>query len=254
MTLQTWREGEFEDPGIDDQMLTACGTTSAIIEGEPSLPFWKRRHGDIIFIGPSGKMVKFEAKVSPTSEHEDVVRFSPLGSFYGSEVKRVIIGYSRMAELWNQSTIVLSQSLINELSRDLEPIEGVSASYASLREDDEDPKLEAIHPLTSPVYNQLAEITAPIKETIQDVLNKFATCVSYTLRMKLPPLRLALLEDSSYLLEWTFEDRRLGFSFEQDPKDSGWYFVLSTASSERYESGTMDQLEMSRLVRMMLKL
>jgi len=253
VTLQTWREGEFEDPGIDDQMLTAWGTTSTVIEGEPSLPFWMRRHADIIFIGPSGKMVTVEAKVSPTREHEDVVRFSPLGSFYGSEVKRVIIGYSRMAELWNQSAIVLSQSSINELSRDLEPIEGVSASYAKLQEDKEAPKLEAIHPLTGPVYNQLAVIPPPTKEAVQDILKKFATSVSDVVNTKLSPLRLSLLEDSSYLLEWTFEDRRLGFSFEQSQKDSGWYFVLSTASSERYESGTMDQLEMSRLIKMMLK-
>ena len=79
--------------------------------------------------------LKFEAKVSPTREHEDVVRFSILGSFYGSEVKRVIIGYSRMAELWNQSTIVLSQSLINELSRDLEPIEGSPSIIATTLSD-----------------------------------------------------------------------------------------------------------------------
>jgi len=113
--------------------------------------------------------------------------------------------------------------------------------------------LEAVHPLTSPVYDQLAEITTSTKEGIQSLLIKFATSVSSAVTMKLPPLRLAILEDSSYLLEWTFEDRRPGFSFEQNPKDSGWYYVYSSDSSERYESGTMDQLEMIRLIGMTLK-
>jgi hypothetical protein len=108
--------------------------------------------------------------------------------------------------------------------------------------------LEAVHPLTNPVYDQLAEITIPTKEAIQSLLIKFATSVSSAVTVKLPPLRLAIC-----LLEWTFEDRRLGFSFEQNPKDSGWYYVYSSDSSERYESGTMDQLEMSRLIGMMLK-
>ncbi|MBM4260079.1 MAG: hypothetical protein FJ145_01405 [Deltaproteobacteria bacterium] len=61
-----------------------------------------------------------------------------------------------------------------------------------------------------------------------------------------PPLRLAALDDGSVLLEWTFKDRRLGFTFEADPNDYGWYYVFSRGQSERYESGTMDQLEIER--------
>lgn len=251
MTLQTWREDEFEDRDFDDRMLIALGTTSSIIEAELSLPFPQRRRADIIFVGHAGKLVAFEAKVTPTREYENVAWLSPLGSLYGSEGKSLVIEHRRVAEFLNQA-VVLSRLSIDELSQNLEVIESASASHAKLQ-DKEAPKLEAIHPLTGPVYNQLGEIPTPTKEAVQDVLGKFATSISHAVTTKLPRLRLSLLEDSSYLLEWTFEDRRLGFSFEQNRKDSGWYFVLSTASSERYESGTMDQLEMSRLIKMMLK-
>ncbi|MBI3001854.1 MAG: hypothetical protein HYY46_25845 [Deltaproteobacteria bacterium] len=251
MTLRTWREDEFEDRDFDDRMLAALGTTSSIIEAELSLRFPQRRQADIIFVEPEGNLIVVEAKVSPTIEYENIVWLSPLGSLYSSEGKSLVIECRRVAELVNQA-IVFSHSSIDELSQNLEVIESVSASHANLQ-DKETPKLEAIHPLTSPVFNQLAQVPTPTREAVQDVLNKFVTTVSHAVITKLPPLRLSLLEDSSYLLEWTFEDRRLGFSFEQTPRDSGWYFVFSTASSERYESGTMDQLEMSRLIGMMLK-
>lgn len=65
------------------------------------------------------------------------------------------------------------------------------------------------------------------------------------------PLRLARLDDGSVLLEWTLPDRRLGFSFEPDKGDSGWYFVFSNGSSERYEAGSMDQLDLPRMLAMM---
>lgn len=64
-------------------------------------------------------------------------------------------------------------------------------------------------------------------------------------------LRAIDANDGSVLIEWTFEDRRLGFTIEPEVKDSGWYFVLSNASSQRFEAGSLDQLELPRLVKAM---
>jgi hypothetical protein len=125
--------------------------------------------------------------------------------------------------------------------------------HTSFFEKGEQQNVAAVHALTKSVYEKLAGIPKDYRDAIQGVLTQLASSVPKSDTNKLPPLRLAPLEDSSYLLEWTFEDRRLGFSFEANPKDSGWYYVYSSDSSERYESGTMDQLEMSRLLKMMLK-
>jgi len=252
VTVQTWREHEFEDRGFDAGMLTGCGTTSSIIEGEPYLPFWKQRHADMVYVGPEGKLVISEVKVNPRKILEYLVWRSLLRTPYSSNRESLINAYRHACELLNQSAL-LSRPLIEELSRNVGVWENVSAAYASLREEDQFSTLEAVHPLTRFIYDQLDAVPTGAKEAIQGVLNQFATSISHTLTAKVPPLRLAFLEDSSYLLEWTFADRRLGFSFEANPKDSGWYYVYSSDSSERYESGTMDQLEMSRLVKMTLK-
>ena len=67
------------------------------------------------------------------------------------------------------------------------------------------------------------------------------------------PLRASVLDNGTLLIEWTLPDRRLGFSFESNPEESGWYFVFSKGSSERYEAGSMDQLDVPRLLRLMTK-
>ena len=253
MTIQVWREDEIEDRSFNAPMLTASSTTSSIIEGETYLYSQEQRNADIIYTALAGRLVAIEHKVSPTREHEYFARPSPLGSSYESKLISLIVGSRHVYKLFNQSAVEMSRSLIDELSRNVELWGSVSSSYTNLLKEEDHPQLEAVHPLTSSAYDQLTEIPTPTKEAIQSILNQFTTFVLYTVTAGLPPLRLVLLEDSSYLLEWIFEDRRLGFSFETDPKDSGWYFVFSAASSERYESGTMDQLEMGRLVNMMLK-
>lgn len=67
-----------------------------------------------------------------------------------------------------------------------------------------------------------------------------------------PPLRADLHDDGSVLIEWTFTDRRFGLSFEEEEGESGWYFVFSREPSTRYEAGTMDQLDMPRMVKLTL--
>jgi hypothetical protein len=252
VTTDVWRNDDLEQGHFDPRLYTTSGATNSIIEGEFCLPFWKQRDADIIYFGLAGRVAAIEVKISPTKDHEYFVWPAPLRSSYWSNRENLIIGYYRALESFNQSAIVLSRSAIYELTQNSELCESVAASCVSLQ-DKETLALEVIHPLTSPIHNQLAELPTPTKEAIQDVLKQFETSVSYAPTTKLPPLRLTILEDSSYLLEWVFEDRRLGFSFEQSPKDSGWYYVYSSDSSERFESGTMDQLEMSRLIEMTLK-
>jgi hypothetical protein len=58
----------------------------------------------------------------------------------------------------------------------------------------------------------------------------------------LPPLQAFNVDDGSILIEWIFDDFRVGFSIEPDPKDSGWYLVsnenLGTINASGYTSDT----------------
>ena len=53
----------------------------------------------------------------------------------------------------------------------------------------------------------------------------------------LPPLRAFNVDDGSVLIEWTFDDFRIGFSIELNPEESGWYLVSSRALGEISASG-----------------
>ena len=64
----------------------------------------------------------------------------------------------------------------------------------------------------------------------------------------LPPLRATQTEDGGALIEWIFADRRLGFSLEEDPKESGWYFVSSRSSGGVVASGDSSTMDLELLV------
>jgi hypothetical protein len=63
----------------------------------------------------------------------------------------------------------------------------------------------------------------------------------------LPPLHASYIEDDgAFLIEWMFEDRRLGFSFEADPSESGWFYVTKDGNGN---SGNLKDMDLPALVR-----
>ena len=245
MTDVAWREDDFEERGIDPLMF-ASGTANTMIIEEKSP--WNQGVADLRWIEPGGKIVIVEAKVDPRRAEKFATIWALWETFHRAHREKSINFKWCADELLNDA-IVLSRFLIEE-----PPCQAQSNSAISSWEIDQpQQELAAIHPVTKSVYDQLTNITECYRLAIARLLSQFATFVPKRTSNKFPPLRLAALEDSSYLLEWTFKDRRLGFSFEPDPKESGWYYVYSSGSSERYESGSMDQLEMSRLIAMTLK-
>ncbi len=106
--------------------------------------------------------------------------------------------------------------------------------------------------LAQTALSQLAAADHQRAKTARRILADFSATVEAFDTSGAPDLHLAEADDGALLVEWVFADRRLGFSFEKQPEESGWYFVLSNGSSERYEAGTLDQVEMRRLVQMML--
>lgn len=108
------------------------------------------------------------------------------------------------------------------------------------------------HPTTREAAEFVQKLSSTRRKLAEDVLEKLCTVMGTLALTEAPPLSAVALDDGSVLLEWTFPDRRLGFTLEPEAEASGWYFVFSNGSSERYEAGTMDQLEMPRLVAAML--
>jgi hypothetical protein len=248
VTNVAWRDNDIEERGYDPRMFASGGANTSFVEKEPTP--WRQDVGDIICVGPEGALLRVEAKVDREKKYEyNVIRphlWNRPSAASNSSTRRRWVEY--------RTAIVLSGSLIDvdDTTRDLARNASVSASSGNLFEYEDARKLAA-HPLTKLVYEQLADLRAPNTRPILEVLSQFVAALPKPGATKLPALRFMVLEHSSYLLEWTFTDRRLGFSFEADPKDSGWYYVFSSASSERYESGSMDQLEMPRLIEMALK-
>jgi hypothetical protein len=239
VTNAAWREDDFEERGIDPRMFASGGANTLIIEKESC---WYPRGADLVFIALSGRIA--EATVAPKTKGTYIVTGLPLwGHHWPGRDKLISPKWHSGHPPILQTPIVLSRLSIDEPSRQAEANSTVSSSV-----DYEQENVAAIHPVTKSVYDQLTSVPEMHGQAIEVLLTQFAAYVPKNNSSGLPPLRLSALEDSSYLLEWTFKDRRLGFSFEPDPKDSGWYYVYSKGSSELYESGTMDQLEIERLI------
>ena len=85
------------------------------------------------------------------------------------------------------------------------------------------------------------------KATIESV-KKFLSIFQNTLQKNreniksstyLPPLVFRWLEDNSVLIEWLFNDFRIGFSIEPVFEDSGWYLVSNENLDELSFSGAL---------------
>lgn len=247
-------EPDFETPRFDPRLLSCSGTTASRLD-EEFFDSWKQEDADVTFVGPDGLMFAIETKFDPTRKSDAIMLWSALHKKIWSDPTRFWVYVGANQNLLKQSAILLSFSSISESVRDLESHEILASAYSNVWRSLAATKPEAIHPITKTAYAKLSELPAAqiTRDAIGAILHQFMEALAVSGTVTRPPLKLVPLEESCYLLEWTFKDRRLGFSFETDPKDSGWYYVYSNNSSERYESGTMDQLEMNRLIAMTLK-
>lgn len=63
-----------------------------------------------------------------------------------------------------------------------------------------------------------------------------------------PPIHAFFVEDGSILIEWIFEDFRIGFSFEQDIRESSWYLVSNQEFGEISASGYLSDIDSEKLM------
>jgi hypothetical protein len=228
-----WRDDDIEECKINPSWLKSGGANT-VLEAESSLNFVQP---DLIYTD-SLRTVAVETKCFPEVNERHIAEYLCL--FVSATRARAKFCRSSSPE---QSPVVLSRWSIAGLTQQAE----VNSTVSSWQDSEQENSL-ATNPITKRVYEQLADIPHNYRSLVQHLLEKFANTVPVSKASNLPPLRLMLLDDFSYLLEWTFQDRRLGFSLESDPKESGWYYVFARGDSELYESGTMDQLDADRVI------
>jgi len=63
-----------------------------------------------------------------------------------------------------------------------------------------------------------------------------------------PPMAAAVLDDGSLIVEWILGDRRLGLSFNPEPKESGWFLVSSPEHGNMRAHGRFEGAELGFLI------
>jgi len=70
---------------------------------------------------------------------------------------------------------------------------------------------------------------------------------------RLPPLQVFLVEDGSVLVEWIFEDFRIGFGLDPNPEDSSWYLVATERLGQINAYGRMFGVCLEKLVAWLMR-
>lgn len=67
-----------------------------------------------------------------------------------------------------------------------------------------------------------------------------------------PPLLASEDEDGTIFVEWIFNGRRVGLTFDKDIAESGWHFISGEGENIQVSLGSLSDLEPSALTRMAL--
>jgi hypothetical protein len=88
---------------------------------------------------------------------------------------------------------------------------------------------------------------AAVRAHATDLLRKLELALPAFDTTAAPTLDARESEDGGAVLEWRFPDRRLAFTLEPDPSESGWHFVSKPSSGGVMASGELPAPEL-RLV------
>ena len=107
------------------------------------------------------------------------------------------------------------------------------------------PALDIIQNVTNQNIAQEAKETLFL---IQETVDTFSQQLNFDLNF-LPPLQaFDVVDDGSILIEWIFDDFRIGFSLESNSQDSGWYLVSNKNLGEIGASGYIAGINTKTLI------
>jgi hypothetical protein len=90
---------------------------------------------------------------------------------------------------------------------------------------------DALAAILGETYEALGRIKVDaVKKEASDFLPKLTAALLRFDLTSAPAMAAVVLDDESFVIEWAFASRRLGFSFDPQPGESGWFFVSSLDS------------------------
>ena len=101
-----------------------------------------------------------------------------------------------------------------------------------------DPVKRAIGILPQIENPRVAEQLGNLLSIIDVVVNRIVEQEGIDLS-SIPLLHAHVEEDGSVLLEWVFQDFRIGFNIEPNPNDSGWHLLSGKNLRNKTESGQL---------------
>ena len=110
--------------------------------------------------------------------------------------------------------------------------------------------------LTTPAWNAVGQVN---NQKVADEARRILwiiTETSLTFQSQgvdlghLPQFHAFAVQDGSILIEWIFDDFRVGFSIEPIPTESSWYLVSNAKLGDIGESGNIsqDEVEIQNLI------
>ena len=105
---------------------------------------------------------------------------------------------------------------------------------------------QALRTIASINNKQVANFARNMVLNIQEAIDSFKA-IGFAIDY-LPRLQAFNVDDGSVLIEWIFENFRIGFSIESDLKESSWYLVSDSCLGEISASGYLSENESDFLV------
>jgi hypothetical protein len=162
-------------------------------------------------------------------------------------------GQLKEPEKYEQLNIVPEEDTDHGESKSINTDKNVSQKYIY--------ELPANFNIIAKAMNTLSKIQKPdIHQYALDVLKTFQEVVlEYVNKIeeigRLPSLDLDVLQDGSVLIEWIFNDFRLGISLEEDLNESSWYLVSKNGSGGDVSNfGLLHLIDMKTLIHQMFEI
>lgn len=137
----------------------------------------------------------------------------------------------------------------------------LGASEAFFRSEIKNHETEGGVPLEFTRYFYKRDILLPVKKALDEVedinilrtANRILSIISQAIDRQdefsgFKPIYGFSGEDGSFLIEWIYEDFRVGFSIESDQKDSSWYLVSRENVGGIRASGFLDTLNLGKII------
>ncbi len=185
------------------------------------------------------EMEKSFDQIIITGSHNSLAEFD---SYFASRIRKNVTDYGKEKQADILKYYLLTQpQAFNNFSE-------VASKYIFLRSPSRENVTQLARvTLESTSNREVAKRAIIILDIIENQLQSFDIST-------LPPIRIAELEDERVIIEWIFENFRMGFNLELDDDESGYFQISDKSAGEIRSSGYLKGLKLEVLIRSLLTL